>query len=122
MCFAIPSATAKAVTDQILATGSYVRPGIGITVGAIDAETAAHYGLPGGLYITAVSKGSDAEAKGVQPGDILVSINGIPVHSTDDVLSIRDTMRVGDTMTLSLYRDGEALELDITLGDLNKLY
>ncbi len=122
MCFAIPSATAKAVTDQILATGSYVRPGIGITVGAIDAETAAHYGLPGGLYITAVSKGSDAEAKGVQPGDILVSINGIPVHSTDDVLSIRDTMRVGDTMTLSLYRDGEALEIEVELYDLSKLY
>ena len=122
LCFAIPSTTAKAVTDQLLATGSYVRPGIGITVGALFYEDAEQYGLPEGLYISAVSRGSDAEAKGVKAGDILTHVNGQPVRETDDVLAIRDAMRVGDTMTLTVFRDGETMEIDVELFDLSTLY
>ena len=122
LCFAIPSATAKAVTDQLLATGSYVRPGIGITVGALSYEDAEHYGLPEGLYISAVSRGSDAAAKGVKAGDILTQVNGQPVRETDDVLAIRDSMHVGDIMTLTVFRDGETMEIDVELFDLSTLY
>ena len=120
--FAIPSATVKAVTDQLFATGHYVRPGIGITVGPIDAEDAAHYGLPGGLYISSVSPMSDAAKKGVQEGDILTHVNGVAVRKTDDVLAIRDAMQIGDTMTLTIYRDGETLEIEIELYNLSELY
>lgn len=120
--FAIPSSTVKVVTDQLLATGRYVRPGIGITVGAISAEDAAHYELPEGLYISAVSPDSDAAAKGVQPGDILTHVNGIPVRKTDDVLSIRDAMQIGETMTMTLFRAGEIFDVEIELFDLSKLY
>ena len=122
LCFAIPSATVKTVTDQLFSTGSYVRPGIGITVGEMTAEAAERYALPAGLYISAVSPGSDAKTQGVQPGDILTHINGEPVRKTDDVMAIRDTLAVGDSMTLTLYRDGETLEITITLGDFNQLY
>ncbi len=122
LCFAIPSATAKAVTDQLLATGSYVRPGIGITVGALSYEDAEHYGLPEGLYISAVSRGSDAAAKGVKAVDILTQVNGQPVRETDDVLAIRDSMHVGDIMTLTVFRDGETMEIDVELFDLSTLY
>ena len=120
--FAIPSATIKAVTDQLIATGHYVRPGIGITVGAIDSEDAAHYGLPGGLYISSVAPTSDAAKKGVKEGDILTHVNGIEVRKTDDVLAIRDAMQIGDTMTLTIYRDGETLEIEIELYNLSDLY
>ena len=120
--FAIPSATVKAVADQLIATGQYVRPGIGITVGAVAPEDAAHYGLPGGLYVSAVSPASDAAKKGVQEGDILTHVNGVPVSKTDDVLAIRDTMSIGDTMTLTIFRDGETLEIGIELYNLNDLY
>ena len=120
--FAIPSATAKAVSDQLIAGGAYVRPGIGITVGAIDRQDAAYYDLPEGLYISAVSEHSDAAAKGVQVGDILTHVNGVAVRKTDDVLAIRDTLQVGDTMTLTIYRDGETFDVVIELYDLGKLY
>ena len=122
LCFAIPSAVAKNVTDQLFSDGTYVRPGIGITVGTISAEDAEHYGLPGGLYVSAVAAGSDAQAKGVKAGDILTHVNGTPVRSTDDVLAIRDTLQVGDSMTLTLFRDGETLEIEVELYDLSKLY
>lgn len=122
LCFAIPSATAKAVTDQLIADGHYTRPGIGITVGAISAEDAAQYDLPGGLYVSAVSKGSDAAAKGVQSGDIVTHANGQPVRETDDLLAIRDTLRVGDTLTLTIFRDGETFDVEVELYDLSTLY
>ena len=122
LCFAIPSATVKTVTDQLIADGHYIRPGIGITVAAISAEDAEHYGLPGGLYISAVSKTSDAAAKGVRPGDILIEANGAPVRETDDLMAIRDSLRVGDTLTLTLYRDGETFDVDIALVDYSTLY
>lgn len=120
--FAIPSATIKAVTDQLIATGRYVRPGIGITVGAIVAEDAEHYDLPNGLYISSVSPTSDAAAKGVKAGDILTHVNGIPVRKTDDVIAIRDAMLIGEEMTLTIFRDGETFDVAIELYDLSELY
>lgn len=77
--FAIPSATVKAVADQLLANGEVAgRPGIGITVGAITDALRERYELPDGLYVSAVSAGSDAEAKGVQVGDVLTAVDGQP--------------------------------------------
>ena len=121
LCFAIPSATAKAVTDQLFADGHYVRPGIGITVGAVITEDAEHYDIPGGLYVTAVSAGSDAAGK-IRVGDIVTHANGTPVRETDDLLEIRDSLRVGDTLTLTVFRDGETLDVEIELFDWSTLY
>ena len=120
--FAIPTATVKAVADQLIATGKYSRPGLGITVGAIPAEAAEHYDIPEGLYISAISEGSSAQEEGVRVGDILTHVNGIPVRKTADVLSIRDTLAVGDKMTLTIFREGETFDIVITLRELNQLY
>lgn len=122
LCFAIPSATVKTVTDQLISDGRYIRPGIGITVGAISAEDAAHYDLPGGLYVSSVSKNSDAAAKGVRPGDILIAANGKPVQESEDLMDIRDSLRVGDLMTLTIFRDGETFDVQIELFDYSTLY
>lgn len=120
--FAIPSSVVKTVTDQLLATGAFARPGIGITVGPIPEDVASHYQIPSGLYISSVSKGSDAEKNGIVPGDILTHVNGIPVSQTDDVLAIRDQHTIGDSLCLTVYRDGHVFDVNITLYDLNDLY
>ena len=120
--FSIPTATVKTVTDQLIANGKYVRPGLGITVGAIPEDAADHYQLPDGLYISGVSDGSSAQEEGVQVGDILTHVNGIPVRETSDVLEIRDAMAVGDEMTLTLYRDGKTFDVVIVLRELSLLY
>lgn len=120
--FAIPTDTVKTVTDQLIANGSYSRPGLGITVGAIPDLISRHYDLPGGLYINAISEGSSAAEQGVQVGDILTHVNGVPVSVTDDVLNIRDTCAVGDEMTLTIFRDGETFDVVIVLRELNQLY
>ena len=121
--FAIPSATVKAVADQLLANGEVAgRPGIGVTVGAITDALRERYDLPEGLYVSAVSKGSDAEAQGVRVGDVLTAVDGQAVTTTSEVLAIRNTHAVGDKMSLTLWRDGEEFTVEVELQDLNRLY
>lgn len=121
--FAIPSGTVQEIVNQLIATGKVSgRPGIGITVGAIPYDAADRYSLPDGLYISVVEPNSDAYAKGVQEGDVLVAVNGTPVYDTQDVGLIRDGFNVGDTLTLTIYRNGETFDVEVELMDSNELY
>ena len=121
--FAIPSSTVKSVVDSLAANGEVRgRPSIGITVGTIPEDVSSHYDIPSGLYVSGVQENSDAQLKGVQVGDILTAVNGQEVYTTEDVAAIKDAMAVGDTMTLSLWRDGETIEVEIELMDTNDLY
>ncbi len=121
--FAIPSTTVKTVVDSIIENGKVVgRPGIGITCGSVPQAAMDEYGLPEGLYITDVSEGSDAKAKGILPGDVLTHINGQAVYTTDDVLSIRDEHKVGDTLVFTIFRNGESFEVNVEIYDLGNIY
>ena len=121
--FAIPSATVVKVTEALIRDGVVRgRPSVGITVGPIPDYAMEQYGLPGGLYISDVSEGSDAWEKGVLPGDVLTHVNGIEVKTTTDVQAIKDGLGVGDTMQLRIWRDGEVLDIEIVLMDTNDVY
>ncbi len=121
--FAIPSTTVKQVVDQLIANGKVVgRPGIGITCGSVPQQAMDEYGLPEGLYITEVSEGSDAKAKGILPGDVLTHINGQKVLTTEDVLSIRDEHQVGDMLMFTIYRNGETFNVEVEIYDLGNIY
>lgn len=121
--FAIPSATVCKVANALLKDGEVKgRPAIGIMVGAIPKNAMDHYELPEGLYVSAVSDGSDAKEKGVRPGDIITAVNGTEVRTTEEISKIKDELQVGDSMTLSIWRDGENLEISITLVDTNDVY
>lgn len=121
--FAIPSATVQCVVRALVRDGEVRgRPAIGITVGIIPKEALERYQLPEGLYISDVSADSDAKKQGVLIGDILLAVDGIPVTTTTEVSDIKNTHSVGDTMVLTLWRDGETLEITITLGDTNDVY
>lgn len=121
--FAIPSATMKSVVDALIASGTVTgRPAIGITVGPVPEDAANYYDLPDGLYVDNVSKGSDAEAKGIMVGDILTAVNGQPVTTTAEVSAIKDALQVGDTLTLTIYRSGETFDVDVVLVDSSSVY
>lgn len=121
--FAIPTASARSVVDALIAEGRVSgRPSIGITVGPVSSSAVDYYDLPTGLYIESVAKGSDAEAQGVQSGDILVAVNGTAVATTYDVNAVKDGLQVGDTITLTLYRDGKTFDVTVTLVDTNDIY
>ena len=121
--FAIPSSTVRSVVNSIVSYGEMRgRPAIGITVGAIPEDAASHYELPEGLYVSAVTKGSDAEAKGIRVGDIVTQVNHTPVKTTVEVNNIKNELQVGDTMLFTIWREGQTMEIEVQLMDLNDLY
>ena len=121
--FAIPSATVEDVVNSIVRNGEVRgRPSIGITVGAIPPEAMEQYQIPSGLYISDVVKTSDAYEKGIRPGDILLEVNHIAVSTTTEVGEIKDAYGVGDSLTFTIWRNGEVFEVDVLLLDTNDLY
>jgi len=121
--FAIPSSTVKSVSDALVKFGEVRgRTSIGITVGPVPENAAEHYELPIGLYVSAVSEGSDAKTKGIQVGDIITACNGEPVDENEDIISVKNTLSVGDSMSFTVWRDGETLDVDIVLVDTNDIY
>ena len=120
--FAIPSSTIAAVADSLMQYGEVRgRTAIGITVGAIPENVTSHYDLPTGLYVSAVEEKSDAAAKGIQQGDIITAVNGNPASATSDILTVKNTLSVGDTITFTIWRDGETFDVDVILVDENDL-
>ena len=122
--FAIPTATVKRIVDDLIAQG-YVsgRPTIGITVYAVEATTdgGEEEEHLAGLYVLEVDKGSDAWAQGLRPGDIILQANGVPTPDLDDLNSQKENLKVGDSISLTVWRDGETFPLEIRLVELSQL-
>ncbi len=120
--FAIPTGTFVSVVNSLIRDGEVKgRPALGITVGAIPTNAKEKYDLPDGLYITDVSDNSDAKAKGVQPEDIIIAVNGTPVTTTAQIAAIKNELEVGDVMTLTIWRNGETMDIDVVLVDTNDI-
>ena len=99
---------------------------IGVTVGVIPDAAREKWPdkMPeeGGLYVSGVAEGSDALAKGIRPGDIILEADGTLVTSTDDLTVLKDRLTVGETMHFKILRDGEILEFDVAMVDTNDVY
>lgn len=118
LCFAIPTNVFKPIVDELLQYGQ-VRgyPTIGITGKAVEAAQARAYRIPLGVYIVTIDERSDAYAKGLKPGDIITYVNGTMVSSVADINIGKKGMKVGDTLTLTVYRNGETFDVDVVLMD-----
>ena len=106
--FAIAISEAKPIIDDLMSNG-YVsgRPLVGI----MAQNTAS------GLSVSSVSPGSGAEAAGIQAGDLIVKADGEVVKTVDSLNAIRDKKKAGDHITLTIIRNGELLDVDVTLGE-----
>ena len=118
--FAIPINTAIDIAQDLLENG-YVsgRPYLGITYVAVtDEATAQQLGVGSyGIYIVEVNAGSGAAQAGLEPGDRIVSIDGAEVAARDDVSAIVDQHAPGDTISITVARDGQMLTVSATLGE-----
>ncbi|MBS6215536.1 MAG: serine protease [Clostridiales bacterium] len=114
--FAIPSATVKAIADELIARGHVGgRPTIGITAGPSYYYVEEGYDGPEGLYVVRVEPRSDAWAKGLRAGDIILRTNGRPTPTIEALNAVKEELGVGDTLELECYRDGEYRTITVAL-------
>lgn len=109
--FALPISSAYFVINDIIASGEYHgTPTLGIMVSAMETDNGDSL-----VMAISVSEGSSAEEAGVLPGDIILAVDGRSVQTTAELMAIRRGHAVGDTMTLTLLRDGNSFDVDVVL-------
>lgn len=106
--FAIPSRRVKYVADHLIA-GEEIKPGMfGFSVNKIPVEE-------GGLELLYVEDNSDAWAKGLRAGDILIEANGVPIAGFEDLTRLKLGLGAGDTVSLTYLRNGARFVADVEL-------
>lgn len=116
--FAIPSATVKDIVEQLISQG-YVsgRPTLGLTGEGVSNFYQYYYRMPAGLYISQVSEYSSAARVGIEPGDILISIDDVRITDMDSLNEALYSYEVGDTVTAIIYRSGIQYTISLTLTE-----
>ncbi|HEY3850083.1 MAG TPA: Do family serine endopeptidase [Steroidobacteraceae bacterium] len=107
--FAIPVNMAKGVMDQLIKYGQVKRGVLGVNIYDVTPDIAKEFGLAeaSGALVAGVSQGSSAERAGVKTGDIIVSINGVPVKNAHELRNSIGMLQIGDQVEIGLLRDGK---------------
>ena len=125
MSYAIPSNYIKDVVDQLLSYGVASHPQLGMHVSNMNDYYAYYSQVASsnttsstlvGAYVQDVMKGSGAEEAGIQAGDVITACDGEQIYSANDLIIQVRSHKVGDTVTLTVERDGEEQEFEVTLG------
>ena len=111
--FAIPSSLALRWINELIAFGELQpQPVLGISIALVPTT------LPDGntgLEVAEITPGLSGDLAGVRKGDCVVAFNGQRVYSTEEILAIRRDLYVGDEVAIRVYRDGEYLDLTMTM-------
>ena len=118
MGFAIPIDIALPIIEELIEKG-YVsgRPQIGIEIMNITEAMSMQYNVPVGVYVVNVVFGSAAEKAGIKSGDIIIKADGISVSTAEMLNDVKDKYKVGDTLTLTIVREGITIDVDVNLGE-----
>ena len=118
MGFAIPIDIALPIIEELIEKG-YVsgRPQIGIEIINITEAMSMQYNVPVGVYVVNVVFGSAAEKAGIKSGDIIIKADGISVSTAEMLNDVKDKYKVGDTLTLTIVREGITIDVDVNLGE-----
>ena len=115
--FAIPINDVIDLVTDIMEHG-YVtgKPFLGVQVENVDSA-AQQYGVPAGASVSVITPGYAAEEAGLQEGDIITAINDTEIASATDLTSAMENYKAGDTVTFTVYRNGETIQLQVTLDE-----
>jgi len=122
--FAIPVDEVNRVVPRLIRDGRFIRPALGVTAGPPQLHQALR--LPKGVSIVAVGSRSPAQEAGLLPfsrdrsgrivgGDVITAINDEPVADLDDMLSILERRQPGDTVRITLWREGKTRQQAVRL-------
>jgi len=113
IAFAIPANTVRRVFESIRDNGRFIRPWFGAYMRSLSPQLAHQLKLPDtvGALILMTYAGSPAEEAGLQPGDVIVAINGRPVRDVIDLRNRVAEVGIGDTVSLRVRRGASELDL-----------
>lgn len=119
--FAIPISSAMDIAEQIVENGSVPlapKPGVGFTYQPVSAEDAQMWGVPQGAMIANVIPGSPAAQAGIRQFDVIIMLDGVDLTTGAELPSF-EGKQVGDTVTATVWRNGQTADIEMTLADLN---
>lgn len=117
--FAISIMTARSIADKLVTQGEVVYPYMGIRYLTLNPAVAAQLGIERtrGIIVGEVVDGSPADEAGLQQEDIVTAVDGSQLEGQSDLARIINERVPGDTLTLTVLRDGEEMQLELTLGE-----
>lgn len=118
--FAIPSNIAKPIVDELIKNGKIVRPYIGISGISLDDNMAKRYNLVKGVYVAKIESSSAAYNAGIKVGDVIVKIDDKEITTIEELNKIKNSKSVGDTVKITVYRDGKNTEINVKLDSDDK--
>ena len=113
--FSVPINLAKSVAEQVISTGQVKRAWIGVSFQDLSAELAEQFGLKNtrGALVATVIKGGPAHAAGIQPGDVIRTVEGKSIKVGRDLLRIVLAQPVGKRLKLDIIRNGKAKQVTL---------
>ena len=120
LSFAIPIDVAERVEDQLIKHGKVTRGRLGVAIQEVTQGLADSFGLkrPEGALVSSVEKGSPAARAGLEPGDVIVSVNGHAIDRSADLPALIGAMKPGTAAKIGVIRKGQSKTLDVTIGQM----
>lgn len=117
--FAIPVNYAISIAQDLIAGNEPTHAQLGVNLTTVNSQTAERYALSTnqGALVSSVVEGSPAAKAGIQVGDIIVAFDGKKVTSASDLMLDVRTKKPGDTVSITVDRDGVEMEISATLGE-----
>jgi putative serine protease PepD len=111
--FAIPIDLASHVADQLIDTGKFTLPYLGVSTAPAVVDG---FDAPAGLFVQGVSPGSPADTAGLKSGDVITAVDGETTTGPDSIFLAIVSKNAGDQITIDYIRDGEKATANVTLG------
>nr|CAD6420887.1 serine peptidase [Rhizobium sp. Q54] len=120
IAFAIPAAVARDVVTDLMEDGKVERGWLGVQIQPVNKDIAESLGLsePQGALVVAPQEGSPGQKAGIEEGDVITALNGEPVKDARDLARKVAAMGPNKKIEVSVWRDGKAQNLEVTLGNL----